>query len=131
MHAHATWLARTVVAPVLFGAVTVSLGTLGYILFCPGIAWTLSGQGDRAPSFLFAAALVGGLAGAALGLCLAADRAVRGFSEPPATGTGLPRRPRRSAAERRLRRPPVRYVRERRRLCGRAGPTASPACGTQ
>jgi hypothetical protein len=112
--AYASRLARTVGAPVLFGAVTVSLGTLGYVLFCPGITWTLAGQADRPASFLIAAALVGGLAGAALGLCIAADRAARDISETPATGTGVARRPRRSAAGRRLRRPPVRYGRESR-----------------
>jgi hypothetical protein len=128
VQAHVTWLARTVVAPIVFGAVTVSLGTLGYILFCPGIAWTLSGRADHSASFLIVAALVGGLAGAALGLCVAADRAARESSGPVAAGAGVGGAPRRRAA-RRLRRPPVRYGRERRRLCARSGSTSCAAGG--
>jgi hypothetical protein len=129
MRANLSGAARTVGAPVLFGAVTVTLGTLGYLLFFPGVPWALSGESGRFPPFLITAAVTGGLFGAALGLCIAADRAARDSAGPVARPKAGRRRW--AASERRLRRPPVRYGRERRMGGGRAGSPGHPACGTQ
>jgi hypothetical protein len=118
MRGYLNRLVRGVGAPVLFGAVTVSLGTVAYVLFCPGISSAVRGQAEPLPSFLLTAAVVGALLGAAVGLCIAADRAARDFPQAPAAGAA--RRPRRMAGPAcRLRRPPVRYGRERRRVPAR------------
>ncbi len=111
MRAHLGWLVRTVVAPVLLGAVVVSVGTLGYLLFWPRVYWAAGGRAGQFPPFLATAALVGALAGAAAGLCIAAERVANGGA----------------ARDRRLRRPPRRLGRETRRPPGRLRLPAGPA----
>jgi hypothetical protein len=115
MRAHIDWLVRMVVTPSLLGSVVISTGTLGYILFCPGVYWAVGGQSGRLSPFLLTAALIGALVGAGLGLCMAADRAAN-------EGAAQHLSPPRSLAvwQRHLRRPRSRHGRERRRLAGRS-----------
>lgn len=122
MRAQRDWVVRTAVAPALPGTVPVSTGTLGYILFCPGVYWVVGGRAGQLSPFLVTAALVGALFGAALGLCIAADRATSdGAVRCPSPPCSL------ATWQRRLRRPRTRYGRERRRLPGRPLPATGAA----
>lgn len=119
MRAHLDWVVRTVVAPVVLGCLTVAIGTLGYVLVCPGVYWLVGGRTGDLPSFLFTAGLVGALLGAGLGLCIAADRAGGDDAARP------PSRPPLAAPGRRWRRPRTRYGRERRAVRFRPGGCAN------
>jgi hypothetical protein len=122
MHPHRSWVARTIVAPILIGTLAVSMGTVGYVLFCPGMYWTAGGRAGQISPSLLTGALVGALFGAAVGLCLAVDRAARDCSARPST------RPCSLAARHRhLRRPPAGDGTARRRFGSRSRSTTGAA----
>jgi hypothetical protein len=109
MRAQLAWVVRVVIVPVLVGAGVVWTGTLGYVLFWPGLYRTVGGH---LYPVLLTAALVGAISGLALGLCRAADPVV---NQRPARRRRLARRGSLAAQHRDLRRP-ARYGRDRRRL---------------
>jgi hypothetical protein len=96
------------------GAVLVSAGTLAYLLFCPAVYWVAGGAEGHLSPVLIPAALIGAGFGAALGLCVAADRVCRDNAAEHLC------RPQSLAAwERHLQRPRRRSIRERRKGHGR------------